>query len=214
MILRKAPNADKPGSYQIATRSAKTTINAGDTLHFEQFVTGYGNIRTAKIQAYISTDAFHLGNSYILSSLVKTDTEKGFILSWGNQRDKLTESGFTCLLAGISTSTDEESTMIFDASTTSNESILMSEKKIAHAPFEYHLQTKKNLSPGDHYIDFYLTFFNGEKWITSKERVSFRIRNVFERYSKTISALAVTASVAGIVRLVILPLYNLIKTAF
>lgn len=214
MILRKAPNGDKPGSYQIATRSGKTTINAGDTLQFEQFVTGYGNIKTAKIQAYISTDAFDLEKSYILSSLVKTDTETGFTLSWGNQKDELTETGFTCLLAGISTPEDDESTMIFDASPTSNESILMSEKKAGHAPFEYHLQSKKNLSPGDHYIDFYLTFFNGEKWITSKERVSFKIRNVFERHAKTISALAVIASLSGIVRLVLIPLYDAVKSAF
>lgn len=213
MLYRKAPNADKPGSYQIATRAGKTTINAGDTLQFEQYITGYGNIRTAKIQAYISTAAFDLETSHILNSLVKTDTETGFTLNWGNQKDKLTETGFTCLMAGVSAPGDDESTMIFDASPTSNEAILMSERKIEHAPFEYSLQTKKTVGPGDHYIDFYLTYFNGEKWTTSKERVSFRIRNIFERYAKTISVLALITSISGIVRFALFPLYEFVKAA-
>ncbi|OZY42212.1 hypothetical protein CJF43_07310 [Pseudomonas fragi] len=166
------------------------------------------------MQAYISTDAFDLEESYLLSSLEKTNTETGFNLSWGKQKDKLNETGFTCLLAGITTPEDNEPSMIFDASMTSNESILMSEKKFNHAPFEYHLKTKKNLSPGDHYIDFYLTFFNGDKWITSKERVSFKIRNFFERHAIAISTLAIIASISGIVRLVLFPLYEVLKAAF
>lgn len=214
MIFRKAPNGDKPGSYQLATRAGKTTINAGDTLKFEQYVTGYGNIKSAKLQAYISTDAFDLQTSHIISSILKSDTETGFTLSWGGQTDKLSETGFTCLMAGVSVPSSDESTMIFDASVLSNEPILLSEKKLGHAPFEYSLQTKKNLSPGDHYIDFYLTYFSGEKWITSKERVSFKIRNVFERYAKTISAMAVIASLSGIYRFVLVPIYDAAKPYF
>ena len=213
MKFRKAENADKPGSYQIATRAAKTTINAGDLLEFEQYITGYGNIRTAKIQTYISTAAFDLERSHIFSSLKPTETESGFKLSWGNQKDNLHEVGFTCLMAGISASDCNESTMIFDASD-SNEPILLSEQKVERAPFEYTLKTTKTASPGDHYIDFYLTYFNGEKWITSKERVPFRIKNIFERHAKSISALAVATSISGIFRFALIPLYDMAKTAF
>lgn len=212
MIYRKAPNAEKPGSYQIATRTGKTTINAGDTLSFEQYLTGYGNIKTAKLQAYISTDAFDLEESYILSSLMQTNIDGGFKLTWGNNKDKLSETGFTCLMAGIQANGDDESTMVFDASNTSAAPILLCEQKLDHAPFEYSLKTKSALSPGDHYIDFYLTYFSGEKWITSKERVPFKIRNVFEKYAKTISTLALIASASGIIRFVAIPAYDYIKT--
>ena len=213
MKYRKAANADKPGSYQIATRAAKTTINAGDLLEFEQYITGYGNIRTAKIQAYISTAAFDLDRSHILNSLKRTDVESGLKLSWGSRKDKVHEVGFTCLMAGISAPDDDESTMIFDASD-SDEPILLSEQKIERAPFEYSLRTNKTASPGDHYIDFYLTYFNGEKWVTSKERVPFRIKNIFERHAKSISLLALATSMSGILRFALIPLYDMVKTAF
>ncbi|WP_159955666.1 hypothetical protein [Pseudomonas sp. R76] len=214
MTYRSALNGEKPGSYQIATRSGKTTINPGETLIFEQYVTGYGNIQTAKLQAYISTDAFDLEDSYILSSLATENTEMGLKLSWGNQKDKLSETGFTCVMAGLSYTPDDESTMIFDVEQASKRPILASEKKLNHAPFEYTLKTKKALSPGEHYIDFYLTYFNGEKWITSKERVSFKIRNFFERHAKTISALAIIASISGIIRFLASPIYDLVKPLF
>ncbi|MCX9150514.1 hypothetical protein [Pseudomonas sp. TB1-B1] len=208
MIYRSALNGDRPGSYQLATRSGKTTINSGETLEFEQYVTGYGYIQTPKLQAYISTDAFELEKSYILNSLVRTDFEGGFKLSWGNQKDKLSPTGFTFLMQGMSCEDGDESTMIFDALSMSKNPILLSEQKLDHAPFEYTLKTKKSLSPGEHYIDFYLTFFNGERWVTSKERVSFKIRNIFERHAKKISALAVIASVSGILRFIVAPIYN------
>ncbi|QHD06567.1 hypothetical protein PspR76_12900 [Pseudomonas sp. R76] len=117
-------------------------------------------------------------------------------------------------MAGLSYTPDDESTMIFDVEQASKRPILASEKKLNHAPFEYTLKTKKALSPGEHYIDFYLTYFNGEKWITSKERVSFKIRNFFERHAKTISALAIIASISGIIRFLASPIYDLVKPLF
>lgn len=208
MIYRSALNGDKPGSYQLATRSGKTTINSGEILEFEQYLTGYGNIQTPKLQAYISTDAFELESSYIRNSLVRTELNGEFKLSWGNQKDKLSDTGFTFLMQGISHREGDESTMLFDAMPMSKNPILLSEQKLEHAPFEYTLKTKKSLSPGEHYIDFYLTFFNGERWVTSKERVNFKIRNVFERHAKKISALAIIASLSGLIRFIVAPIYN------
>lgn len=212
MAYRNAPNGDKPGSYQIATRAGKTTINPGDTLEFEQYITGYGQIRTAKIQAYISTDSIDLKASYILNSLAVEEIDNRIEISWGSQKDMLSDTGFTCLMAGYQEFGDDESTMVFDHNQKTKDPTLLCEKKVKHAPFEYHLKTKSNLSPGEHYMDFYLTYYNGEKWVTSKERVTFKIRNIFERFAKSISALAVIASVSGIVRFAIYPLYEAIRT--
>lgn len=212
MTYRSALNGEKPGSYQLATRSGKATINPGEILAFEQYVTGYGNIQSPKLQGYISTDAFDLDESYILSSLVSVNTENGLILSWGNQKDKLSETGFTFLMAGIAHAPGDETTMIFDARRSSKLPILLSEQKVNHAPFEYTLKTKNNLSPGEHYIDFYLTYFNGKKWITSKERVTFKIRNFFERHAKTISTLAIIASISGIIKFIAAPIYDTLKS--
>ncbi len=214
MKYRNALNGDHPGSYQIATRAGKSTLNPGETLHFEQYITGYGNILTAKIQAYISTDAFVMDDSFIRSSITKKEVDGGTELGWGNTVMNPTDTGFTCVLAGMQLHESHESTMIFDVPGHPGTPILVCENKVNHAPFEYTLKTKKDIGPGEYYIDFYLTFFNGDHWITSKERVPFKVRNFFERHAKAISALAVIASASGIIRFAALPIYDFVKSFF
>ncbi|WP_144084428.1 hypothetical protein [Pseudomonas monteilii] len=215
MKFRAAPNGEKPGSYQLATRIDKQIINPGDTLEFEQYITGYGEIKNSKIQVYISTGAFNLKQSYVTSSLRKDIINGDTRYSWGNQRDPLSDIGYTMLPAGITLNSAPElgSAMIFDAqmfqnNTPSTEPILMSEMKVIKAPFEYHLISKKDITPGDQYIDFYFTYFNGEKWTTNKERVNFKVRNFFERHTTLTTSLAIIASLSAITRFIILPIYD------
>lgn len=147
MTYRSAANGEKPGSYELATRAGKTTINPGQSLQFEQYVTGYGEISSAKLQAYISTDAFDQEASYMLNSIRANEKDDGSaILSWGNNKNILDNAGFTLILEGMKKG-ELASTMFFDHYENSGRNILMSEKKAEHAPFEYNLKTKDNIRP-------------------------------------------------------------------
>ncbi|MEE4882398.1 hypothetical protein V2K29_01965 [Pseudomonas alliivorans] len=203
MKARHAANADATGAYHIATSINKSVIDPGDEVYIEQYITGYGSIFGAKLQTYISPGSFDMENSSIRSSL-KVDGKK---LYWGGDIAKLSELGFTCVMAGLSIN-DQPPTMFLDLIENDNISgmpVLITERKMGHAPFEYSLKTRSDIKPGDYYMDFYLTYFNGEKWHCVKERVPFKVRNFFERHSKAVSWLAITATILGILRLAIIP---------
>lgn len=214
MKYRNAPNADFPGSYQIATRLSQPNLNPGETLKFEQYITGYGNILTAKIQAYISSDSFDLPNSYIRHSASYVKDGDDRLFSWGNTDREFSANGFTCMLAGAKLQDQAESTIAFDMPNAEGTPALACERKLEHAPFEYSLITKANIKPGEYYMDFYLTFFNGEKWITNKERVPFKVKNFFERNAKLISTIALAASILGIVKFTLVPAFEVLAPFF
>jgi hypothetical protein len=149
MKYRNALNGDRPGSYQIATRAGKSTLNPGETLNFEQYITGYGNILTAKVQAYISTDAFDMKDSYILHSLTQEKVGNGIKLGWGNSKMHPTDTGFTLVMAGMQLSEDHESTMIFDVPGYPGTPLLVCEPNSTTRRSSTHLKQTKKLVPGN-----------------------------------------------------------------
>lgn len=197
-------NYDAPGSYALASRVSETVINAGDTLKFEQYITGYGEIKKCKIQCYISSDIFDDTVSTVTNSLAQRDNIELF---WGARRDVIGEPGYHCTCSGLRADNWEEETLFFDAG---SHGMLLSEMKVTNAPFDYSLKTRNNIKPGSHYIDFYMTYFNGEEWKTSKERVDFRVNNSFEKHSTVISLLAAAALIVTIVHDGLAPLLETI----
>ncbi|MNY04387.1 hypothetical protein D3C86_1370620 [compost metagenome] len=204
---RNSPNADKPGAYNLATRVGKTVINPGDALKIEQYITGYGNITQVKLVCYLSSDIFDVDHTYVEYGM-KPDSTTGEI-NWGKHKSQLEDPGLTLGLVGFRKDGWAESTMILDVDGASNR--VLTELKLEKAPLDYNLKTLKTISPGDHYIDFYLTYFNGEKWCVTKEKTSFKVKNFFERHAKKISWLAVIATTLSIIRFGLVPAINLIR---
>lgn len=200
---RNWENFDAPGSYTLASRVSETVINAGDTLKFEQYITGYGEIKKCKIQCYISSDIFDYSCSTLTNSISQTED---FQLYWGADTDNIGEIGFSCMCQGLKAPKWKEETLFFDTSP----GLLLSEIKATKAPFDYSLKTKPHIKPGNHYIDFYLTYFNGAEWKSSKERVDFRVNNSFEKHSTIISFLAAVALLVTILHDGAAPLFELI----
>ncbi|NMY32876.1 hypothetical protein HBR94_15365 [Pseudomonas sp. WS 5412] len=206
---RSHANSEAPGSYNIATTISKTVINAGEKLTFEQYITGYGEISDAKIQCYISSDIFSSETSLVKCGL-GLENEKD--LAWGNTEQSIEGDGFRMTLDAISVSHWDKSTVFVDASERMNS--VITEMRYKNPPFTYILNTKKKAKSGIHYIDFYLTFFNGREWITNKERVEFKIRNLFEKYTTPISGLAIVASVSAIAKIILMPIGKWIISLF
>ncbi|MCP2052485.1 UNVERIFIED_ORG: hypothetical protein J3D59_002345 [Pseudomonas fluorescens] len=208
-------NCDSPGCYSIATRVGETILNPGDTLKFEQFVTGYGDARDAKIQCYISSNVFDNANAHVLMGL--GSDAPGEKMKWGFERNNVTDDGFRInpnMFIYKAKTKDEVKTFFIDGNSDKINSV-MSEVRLTNAPFTYSLPTKKDIKSGSHYVDFYMTYFNGREWVVTKERVEFKIRNFFERNNKLISWLAIIASVFAIIRLALVPfaqsIYELFK---
>lgn len=184
-------NAEMPGAYALATRVGETVINAGDNLSFEQYITGYGEISNCKIQCYISSDLFDRDSSSVHHTpYIETQENGSITIKWGRETGYVDNAGYNCICMGVKTANWKDPTLFFDAN---EPGLLITELKSGKAPFEYNLKTSKTIRPGSHYIDFYLTYFNGQEWKTSKERLDFRVNNTFEKNSTTLSLLAALA---------------------
>lgn len=193
--------ADAPGCYAIATLTAETIINPGSRLNFEQYVTGYGMIKGCKIQCYISSNVFDSEDAFVDCSIGPNDNKQ---IVWGKQRLRVENSGFRMAFEGLRTAKwGEESTVFIDASSKINS--VLTELKLEKAPLTFSLKTQNSIKSGTHYIDFYMTYFNGREWITNSDRVEFKVRNFFERHNKSITWLAITASLLAIIRLAVVP---------
>lgn len=197
---REHKNSEAPGSYKIASLISETVISPGQELRFEQYITGYGEIKGAKIQCYISSDVFDATKSSVECGIGLKD---GKNLYWGKEKKNIDGDGFRMSLEGISDEKWEQNTLFIDASERINS--VLTEVRLNNAPYQYRLTTKNKVKSGVHYIDFYLTYFNGREWITNKERVEFKIKNFFEKHNKSISWLAIVASSLAIVRLAVIP---------
>lgn len=193
---RGKKHADKVGAYLLASRINSTVVDPGGFFEFEQYITGYGEISSAKLQCYISGDVFEEGdNSFLRNGMGSDDKSVWF----GEKVYKLKGEGFTCNIGGISHKNWTESSAFVDSE--SDETIgIMTERKYGDAPFHYRLKIKGNVKPGDYRVDVYFTYFNGEKWQCNKETVSFKIRSFFERWSTGLSILGILATGIAIIR--------------
>ncbi|WP_171051967.1 hypothetical protein [Vibrio rotiferianus] len=199
---RMGKYADEIGAYHLASRVFSKTINPGEIFEFEQYITGYGDIQTPKIQCYISSEIFDRERSFVINSIKRDGNE----ISFGSQSDKIGEEGFTCHLSGVQAAEWEESTLIFDRSGSTNGSkAVFTESKANNAPFHYKLKLKDDVKSGDYSIDFYFTYYDGHRWQCSKESVDFKVRNFFEKHAKVISSLAIVATSLSILRFGVIP---------
>ncbi|EMY6774319.1 hypothetical protein [Vibrio alginolyticus] len=199
---RTGKYADEVGAYHLASRVFFKTINSGDLFEFEQYITGYGDIRAPKIQCYISSEIFDKEQSYVINSIKKNGDQ----ISFGSQSDKIGEEGFTCHLSGARAPGWDESTLFFDKGGSSDGSkAVFTESKSINAPFHYKLKLKNDVKPGDYSIDFYFTYYDGHRWQCIKDSVDFKVRNFFEKHAKIISTLAIIATILSIIRLGIYP---------
>lgn len=208
---RMGKYAEEIGAYHLASRVFSKTVNSGDIFELEQYITGYGEIRTPKIQCYISSEIFDREESSIINSIKK---ENG-IISFGNQSDKIGEDGFTCHLSGVQVDKWDEPTLFFDLNGNSDGSkSIFTEARAINAPFHYKLKLKDDVKPGDYSIDFYFTYYDGHRWQCSKESVDLKVRNFFEKNAKVISSLAILATSLSIIRFGILPFAKWLMSFF
>lgn len=186
-------NNECSGSYRTASRLHEAVINPGDTLCISQYITGYGESDALKIQVYISNQVFDSQHSHVLNGLKLVEHEgPNALFAWGATKTPITGHNFKIMVRGVNLDKPGKSSSTFD--TLPGTTYIMSEEDAGgFAPFEYVLKTQKNAKPGNHYLSFYLTYFDGEKWACQEEKASFKINNKFEQYGTHLSIMAAIA---------------------
>lgn len=196
-------NSQKPGSYKLASIISDGTLNPGELVVIKQYITGYGEISGIKIISYISSELFDEKLSHLESGLEK-NKEGSDLIHWGGEKINFFNSGITVVPASISFG--KWTSPIFD--TEDGQTSILTEKGLPEAPFTYKLKLKENATPGQHYIVFYMTYFNGSEWVCLEEKVALKVNNKFEQYSSTLSVLAATALLVTILHDGIYPIID------
>lgn len=193
--------AERPGSYEQAIRVLTPVISSGETVEVEQYFTGYGEIKSAKVVFYPSDDFFDSKVSYILNS-IKEKTKD--VLVFGGNKTRFESTGVTFGLQGFMKEGWEESTLFIDTGDGPAPQVL-TETKQDEAPFKYVLTTLRTIKPGTYYLEFYFTYFNGEVWKSSSKKIEFRVQNFFERHDVVIGWLALAATISALARFIVVP---------
>tara|TARA_R110002049_G_scaffold304273_3_gene499349 strand:- start:1351 stop:2253 length:903 start_codon:yes stop_codon:yes gene_type:complete len=202
-IVQKGKNSEKPGAYSQILNANKTTLSAGESIIIQHYITGYGFIEptTAKIVTTSSSNIFDETNSEVLSD-------------FGRNPHQFYNSGTTGGLGAIliDQETGKEQTMFNDASFLTKkigttqivlEQNAVKENNESISPFKWVLKTKKEIKPGNYYLTFVLTYFNGNSWQNDKIELPIKIMTWYEKQASYIQITAWIIAVLTILSLIL-----------
>ena len=222
-VNQHAPNFDNPGKYQQVISASKTIVAPGDKIEINYFVSGYGKIdnMTAKVYYAFSSDIVDSTRSSLKGSFKKF---KNGQIGWGGSEFPLSSSGATLMLSPmIQHEIEGTFTTLFDDSPPNwiipfggepfsidypvpliyleqqYSDLDTGEKRVP--PYKWKIKLKENLSPGDYYVTFILTYFNGEKWENDKSDIKITIMPWYEQYNSSVQWITVIISFLTIVTL-------------
>ena len=197
---RTGTSANERGCYTLMYRINNTTVDPGDTLEIELYVSGYGRIDTSKLCFYPSTGLFDVKNSYVRFGV--TRAADGAI-TFGGHEAQPGEAGSTLdLSGGIKIENWLRSTLYWDCAEGELPQI-MTETKQRHAPVHMYLVTRRDIAPGSHFMQMTFTYFNGVEWSASSIHVEFVVRNFYQRNEGLVWVLGAVAAGASILSLIL-----------
>lgn len=203
---RNGQNADKKGAYDLVARINNAIINRGEYLTVEIFITGYGQIGNSKFVFYPSIDIIDTSESTLTYGLKHEPSGTGTLISWGEKTENLDGVGVSVDLAGgwvKSSWTTNEATVYFDITASPTPQIMTEATHFEIAPIVLKLKIKKKAQPGNHFLHFGFTYFNGQEWSGSNQQVQFTIKNVFQKHEIPISILVFIATILTILAAII-----------
>jgi hypothetical protein len=184
--VRDGESARLPGSYQPAVRFDASIIDPGEELRGEMFICGYGHIGQMKLGFYPSPGFVDETDSRVSYGITR---EQGKLV-FGGEHSIVGPAGITLSLP---------KTLVFDVGG-GPLPMVSTEALVGQAPVAFRLKTPRRVRAGTHALFFVLTYFNGERWATATQSVSFTVRNVLQRHEvafAVLGALAASAAVVG-----------------
>jgi hypothetical protein len=199
---QNARHSEKPGSYQLAVRSAKAEVNPGDITELEIYLTCYGEIQGAKILFH--PPPYFIDTRWSIVSYDANLSAEGEF-TFGATDNSFDETGGILILnGGLRNERWSSPSLVFDVTDKPQESagvhIIASEKKFGKPLLQYRLQTHKDSPPGTHRLNFYLSYFNGQEWKSDGKSIDLKVPNWFERnqgLSLAIAAVSLLITVGG-----------------
>ena len=191
---REGLQADSPGSYAPAVRLIRSRVDPGDDLEGDVFITGYGDIGSAKLVFYPSSGLFDSGQSMVMFGYKQMDG----VVTFGGQEAGCGDDGVTLLLVGGVLATGWERPSLFFDMKKGDLPPIATETRQGRAPVSFRLRVRNDARPGEYQLQFILTYFNGMEWRTTSVTVSMVVRNLLQRYEIQAAILASTAAVVAI----------------
>jgi hypothetical protein len=194
--LRKAPNSDKPGSYQPVIVFDNSVTNPGEILRGEVYFSGYGAIAQPKL---------HISGPRHVFSEEDSMWKQGFeeVFEGGNRLIKMggtPQNGYAFGVIHLTAKIEAEGKVIFDMFSDINQNLntIASEDRCPDAPLSFELRIKSNCRPGIYEISFVFTYFNGSEWMTAAQKTNFTVRNLLQRLDWRVATLALVAAAVSL----------------
>lgn len=159
----------------LAIRSNKLTINPGDQLEFEIFVTGYGHIENVtKIFGTFPTGLVEEGSPYgtVEYILINVTTKQPYKII-----DNL-PLPFYVWKGNLYYTQFTNSENCYSVPIISE--VYFPINNISEAPIKIRINTSIHAPSGDNVINLILTYSDGEKWYQDKEKIAIHINNPIE----------------------------------
>lgn len=193
-LIEKSVNRNKPGSYKQILNADITTISPGDRIKVSHFISGYGYIdyKTAKIFYSSSANIIDESSSTVTHGFLGDEQTNKTI--WGGLSHELNSdvNSILILKSSIINEDTEKTANMFSKPENVNspiiffELILNNQTKKSNPPILWSIKTKDDLLPGEYYLTYVFTYFNGEKWQNDKVELKIKVMTWYERKESTI----------------------------
>jgi len=197
-IPRIKQNYDSPGYYDISVSQDKSELDPGESLKISLFFTGYGQINMSKIAVHSSRLDFFDTSSYVMSDLKIEGNE----MTWGAVKHNFGNGLWIINMGGIESRTEDSSYYLgsyVDVDSHPSDLAIMTESMWQNAPITLYIKLKKNLEPGNYYINFYYTYYNGKTWAGSSRVVQVKVNNFIERHAVALTIVTVVIALLGLI---------------
>lgn len=234
LVSQKASNAKNKGSYKQIINASQTSLIPGDSLKINYYISGYGFIDFTSAKLYYSSSAniIDTNKSYLKVDFRVVDDK----IIYGGVDMPIHNSGLIPLSGVLFTPQNGITATYFDDFISAENpyyyakkdnrpnhnnyvlesSLIYSEATLGikgqeeyNAPLSFSVKLKENVPPGDYYLSFILTYFNGESWQNERLETKLKVMSWYEEYDSIIQWLALLIAIMTIITL-ILPTYKTI----
>jgi len=204
---RSGPHSDAPGHFELVLRVLNPEIDPGETLEIEGYVTGYGQIQASKLfilppPAFLEADGSTFQHSLGFNREGKegeppikfgavtsqADTEAGVLTFLGIQHKSWSESSY---FVDIDVFQSEHAAVLPSAT-------IITEMRLVQAPLVYRFKTRDGVAPGQHHLQFVLTYFDGQRWRASRQSPSVKVSSWLERNQTWLTVVGTILTLAGL----------------
>lgn len=180
----------KEGKYHLVMRSTKTVVDPGESVLVQLYITGFGTIDYPKLVFYPSANVLSKQSEVSFGAELRDNG----LAYFGSQKEKFDQYGKTINLSFVNGHT------LFLRNSKSISLQIMTEKNTNDvAPVQLDLRLSSQARPGNYFIHFVLTYFNGEEWDSVSEKFTFTVRNSLQRHELLAWWLGIIAAAATVI---------------